>query len=258
MQLRSTNAPKRGRRHLAPVLGLATLATGLMGIAPAHATVSQTYACAYWLNVSLFGSPYTTQGCAPQTDSGASANSVAPSVTLPAAGGYQVASDPDGAKALYHGVATMFSSPYDPNDNLQNSGALTVSAIGNTSAVQAVARAETVGPSPFWTRSPSSAAPYAEPAKSGSGYDGSTGFVKSAGSRAAVAPRWAPVTIKNGFVDTITGTDGYPTQTVAVPNPTPLNYRVDYRLDNVGDTGYIIFNERIPNADGTLTVNAVA
>src|SRR5437763_5108683 len=93
---------RRGKGRLAPVLALATVATGLMGVTtpPAHATVGQTYACAYWVNVSLFGGPYRTQGCAPQTDSGATANSLAPSVTLPATGGYLTATDADGAKAI--------------------------------------------------------------------------------------------------------------------------------------------------------------
>jgi len=250
--------PRKARRRLAPVVALAALASGMMGVTTpaAHATVGQTYACAYWVNISLFGGPYRSQGCAPQTDPGATANSLAPSLTLPAAGGYLTATDADGARAIFGGVATVFSSPYDPNDNLTNSGALSVTAIGSSSAVQATARAETVGPSPFWTRSPSSAPPYAEPAKSGSSYDGSTGYVESK-CQGSGSTEVGTVTIKNGYVDTITGTDGYPTQTVAVPNPTPVNYRVDYRLDNVGDTGYIIFNERIANADGTLTVNAV-
>jgi hypothetical protein len=223
---------------------------------PARATVAQTYACAYWVNINIFGGGYKSQGCAPQTDPGATANSLAPSVTLPAAGGYLSAPDADGAKGIFHGVAVLFSSPYDPNDNLTNSGRLDATVAGNSSGVQAIARAETVGPSPFWTRSPSSAAPWAEPAKSGSSYDGSTGFVE-AKCQGSGSTEVGTVTIKNGFVDTITGTNGYPTQTVAVPNPTPVNYRVDYRMDNVGDSGYIIFNEQIPNADGTRTVNAV-
>src|SRR5204862_1156774 len=124
-------------------------------------------------------------------------NSLAPSVTLPATGGYLTATDADGAKAIIGGVATMFSSPYDPYDNLTNSGALSVSAMGNASAVQATARAETVGPSPFWTRSPSSAAPWAEPAKSGSSYDGSTGYVESK-CQGSGSTEVGTVTIKNG------------------------------------------------------------
>ena len=258
MQTPTEKTTRTARRLLAPVLALATATTGLIALTttPAHATVGQTYACAYWVNVNIFGSGYSTQGCAPQTNSGASANTLAPSLTLPAAGGMLSASDTDGAKSIYSGVATFFSSPYDPNDNLTNSGRLDVSVAGSASAVQATAKAETVGPSPFWTRSPSSAAPYAEPAKSGSSYDGSTGFVESK-CQGSGSTEVGTVTIKNGFVDTVTGTNGYPTQTVAVPNPTPVNHRINFVMHNEGDSGYIIFNERIANADGTLTVNAV-
>src|SRR5205085_10897016 len=140
---------------------------------------------------------YGRQGCPTQTDPGATANSAAPAVTLPQTGGVQYLNDPDGAKAIFQGVATIFSSPYDPNDNLQNSGAMTVTANGGSTAVQANAKAETVGPSPFWTRSPSSAAPYAPPAN-GNSYDGSTGYVQSTCSANGPTSKSGNVTIKNG------------------------------------------------------------
>jgi len=239
-----------------PLVAVGTVAAGVLAVtaAPAQASVEQTYACAYRTNVFLFSGGYTTQGCPPQTDSGATANSLSPAATLPAAGGNIMLTDADGARAIYHGVANFFSSPYDPADNLHNSGKLDVWVAGGSGGVQAVAKAETVGPSPFWTRSPSSAAPWAEPAKSGSSYDGTTGYVE-AKCQGSGSSEVGTVTIKNGYVDTITGSNGYPTQTVAVPNPTPINYRVDYVMENVGDSGYIIFNEQIANADGTLTVN---
>ena len=258
MELQKRALRSRARRLLAPVVAMGTVAAGLFGVhvAPAHATVSQSYACAYRANVNIFNTGYKTQGCAPQTDPAATANSLAPSVTLPASGGYLTASDPDGAKAIFSGVATMFSSPYDPNDNLHNSGKLDVVAAGGAGGVQVIARAETVGPSPFWTRSPSSAAPWALPASNAAQYpyDGTTGYVESKCQASSGGQELGTVTIKNAFVDTATGSNGYPTRTVAVPNPTPVNYRVDYTLDNVGDRGYIIFNEQIPNPDGTLTV----
>jgi hypothetical protein len=246
---------------LIPVLAMATTAAGVFGATapPASASVGQTYACGYWANVNIFNTGYKTQGCAPQTDSAATANSLAPSVTLPAAGGSVSVADTDGAKAIFSGVATMFSSPYDPADNLQNSGRMDVSVVGNTSGVVATATSQTVGPTPFWTRSPSSAAPYAEPAKSGSTYDGTVGSVQAKCQGASTGQEVGTVTIKNGYVDTATDANGYPTRTVAVPADTAhgltQNYRVDYTLNNVGDHGYVIFNERINNADGTTTIN---
>ncbi len=36
---------------------------------------------------------------------------------------------------------------------------------------------------------------------------------------------------------------------------TPQNDTVAFTINNVGDQGYIVFNERIQNPDGTLTVN---
>lgn len=252
-------AATRRRRLLAPLVAMATVATGLAGVTatPARASVGQTYACAYWANVNIFETGYGTQGCAPQSDSGASANSLAPSLTLPEAGGNLSSTDIDGARAIYHDVANIFSSPYDPNDNLTNSGPLSVTVRGASGGVEAYAKAETVGPSPFWTRSPSSAGPYAEPAKSGSTYDGTTGFVESTCRDDGSGPVGS-VRIKNGYVDTATGTDGYPTRTVEVPEYPSVGSRVDYTLDNVGDSGLIHLNEQIVNiAEGTLTVNAV-
>jgi hypothetical protein len=249
----------RGRSRIAvTILAAVSTVAGIFGTTalPAHATVGQTYACGYWANVNFFGGGYKTQGCAPQTDPGASANSLAPSVTLPAAGGSVSATDADGARALFSGVANIFSSPYDPNDNLTNSGQMDVLVQGTSSAVLAQAKAQTVGPSPFWTRSPSSAGPYAEPAKSGSSYDGSVGYVLARCSGSG-STETGTVVIQNGFVDTATDSQGYPTQTVAVPTMPAQGYRVDYTLNNVGDHGYIIFNERIDNPDGTTTINGV-
>ena len=106
------------------------------------------------------------------------------------------------------------------------------------------ARAKAVGPSPFWTGTPSS-----DPASS------TTGYVKA--SRTATSPtsKSGSVTIENRFVDTATEAEGSPTSRVAVPANPPQNYQVPFTIDSVGDHGVVVFNERIQNADGSLTVN---
>jgi hypothetical protein len=233
---------------------IGVVAAGLfgVGVTPAQAAVSRGYACGYWSNVSLFGGPYGSQGCPPQSSGYATANSLSPAATWEY-GVPKTVTDNNGAKATY-GPAVMVSSPYDPNDNLTNTGQLSAKTSGTTT-VSAQAKAIAVGPSPFWTQTPSSAPPYAEPAKSAS-YDGTIGFVRANCSASSSTTKSGSVKIKNGRVDVSTDADGSPTKTVVVPDPTPRNYRVDFTIDNVGDHGYIIFNERIKNADGSLTVNA--
>ena len=61
--------------------------------------------------------------------------------------------------------------------------------------------------------------------------------------------------IENGFVETSTDTNGNATNVVAVPANPPQNYQVAFTIDHVGDHGVIVFNERIQNPDGSLTVN---
>jgi len=255
--MENRSARRRVKRLLVPVLAVGTMSAGVLAVtsAPAQAAVANTYACAYRTNISFFGGPYGTMGCGVQTGDGAGENSAAPSVQLPSTGGSLSGVDLNGARALYFGVANMFSSPYDTADNTQNSGRLDVSAQGGSTAVRAIAKAETVGPSPFWTHSPGYAGPWAAPAKTGWSSDGTVGFVRSQCDGASDGNEMGSGRVNNGYVDTITGSDGYPTETVAVPDPTPPNYRINFVMHNTNDTGYIVFNERIQNADGTLTVN---
>lgn len=233
------------KRLLAVGAATASLAGGTLAgsVAPAQAaTANVGYACAYYVNVSMFGTPQGRQGCAPQTSTEATANTLSPSVTLPSSGAAQSATDNDGAKSVY-GPAIFFSSPYDAADNLTNSGQLTTSTSGGT-VVSSMAQAKAVGPSPFWTKTPTSwqTAP-------------DVGYVKATCTASATGSGWT-VTIHNGVVDTSTDSQGYPTSQSLVPeNPGP-GYRVPFTINNVGDSGIIVFNEYVANGDGSFTVNA--
>lgn len=241
------NAGSRRRVTRLLTVGLAggavVAASLAVGAPVAQATGTNVgYACGYYSNVSLGGGPYGSQGCGTQTSSYATANSSSPSVTLPASGAAVTAQDDDGAKATY-GPAVMFSSPWDVNGNATNSGQLYV-ATGGTTSVASQARAKAVGPSPFWTGTPSS-----DPASP------TMGYVKASCSASSPTSKSGSVTVENGFVDTATDGAGNPTSRVAVPSNPPQNYQVSFTINSVGDHGVVVFNERIQNPDGSLTVN---
>ena len=65
------------------------------------------------------------------------------------------------------------------------------------------------------------------------------------------------VQLVDAFVVTTTDFFGNPRTTVAVPRLPPVNYTVPFTINNVGDHGTVVFNERLDNADGSTTVNAV-
>ncbi len=235
----------RARRALLVGVAAAGLVGGSLGakLPVAHASTANVgYACAYYSNVSFGGGPYGSQGCGTQTSIYATANSASPSVTLPSSGAAVSATDNDGAKAVY-GPAVVFSSPYDANDNTANSGQLYVATSG-TSTVTSQARAKAVGPSPFWTGTPTS-----------SPSSPTVGYVRASCSASSPTSKSGSVYIENGFVDTATDSEGNPTSRVAVPSNPPQNYRVPFTINSVGDQGVMVFNERIQNADGSLTVN---
>ncbi len=247
---RDSMAGHGGSRRLVPRLltvGLAAgaLAAGSLAVGPpvAQATGSNVgYACGYYSNVSLGGGPYGSQGCGAQTSIYATANSASVSVTLPTSGAAVSETDNDGAKAVY-GPAVMFSSPWDVNGNAGNSGQLYVATSGTTS-ISSQARAKAVGPSPFWTGTPSSDPP-----------SPTVGYVRASCSASSPTSKSGNVHIENGFVDTATDSAGNPVSTVAVPANPPQNYQVPFTINSVGDHGVIVFNERIQNPDGSLTVN---
>jgi len=104
---------------------------------------------------------------------------------------------------------------------------------GGTTTVQSTALATNVGPQQFYARSVL--------ATCVAGRSGTTTAVQ----------------LVDAVVVTSTYSFGIPRTSVAIPtNPAP-DYTVPFTIDNVGDHGRVVFNERIVNADGSTTVNAV-
>lgn len=215
------------RRLRVPLVGIGTAAVAASSLAwagPAHAGPAVGSACAYRTNVSLFGGPYSVRGCGQSIPPG-DAGSASPSVTLSGS-----ATDADGAKGVY-GPAVIFGGQYDANDNVGPSGQLSASSTGS-STVTSSASAATVGPAPF----------HAD-------------FVRAL-CTASNQSRTYQVTLTNAVVETSTDAEGYPLTTQTVTNPPP-NYTVAYEMNNIGDRGIIVFNERLTNPNGSVTLNAV-
>ena len=235
---------RRVKRLLTLGVAAASLGGGsLMASTPAQAvTTNYGYACGYWAHQILWGVDQGTMGCPKQTSGSASTNSLSPAVTLPANGAATSQTDNDGAKAVF-GPATLFSSPYDSLDNVTNSGQLSVSTSGTT-VVSSSAKAVAVGPSPFWTKTPTSwqTAP-------------DKGYVQSSCSASSPTSTSSSVSIHNGVVDTSTDANGYPVTQYTVPESPTANLQVNFTIDNVGDSGHMIFYETSTGADGTFTVN---
>jgi len=251
----------RGRitkRLLVPMMAMGTMTGGVLAATALPASAAPMgYACGYSANVSIFGGAYVQQGCAP--NAGGDPNALAPSRSTSGS-----SADLDGAKAVFSGVATIFSSPYTPSDTLLNSGRFDVSVSLASTTGLVTAKAQTVGPTPFFTWSPGFEYAWAEPAKPGGTAPDAdatgTGYVE-AKCIANGTTETSQVTVKNGVVDThiISGgpMSGYPSESVKVPTTfsTPNATSVPYWIENVGDQGYIVFHEKIANADGTTTVN---
>jgi hypothetical protein len=203
---------------------------------PAHAGIVTGSACAYRSSVSVFGGPATVRGCG-QTMPPGDAGSASPEVVLPPEGSTTplVAVDHDGARALY-GPATLFGGRFVQASAGQHtvppSGPLTAQTVG-ASTVQSVATANAVGPQPFYARSVVAAC--------------------TAGTRG----KTLTVQLADAFVVTTTDFFGNPRTTVSVPRLPPANYTVPFTINNVGDHGTLVFNERLDTPDGSTTVNAV-
>ena len=221
---------RRPVRAVAMVMAVAALASVTLAV-PARAGTLSGAACAYRVSLSLFGGPTTVRGCG-QTIPPGDAGSASPEVTLPPGGSLTplVASDPDGARAVY-GPAVLFGGRFQFDGTVPPSGPLMAQTVGTT-AVQSLAMATFVGPQPFYARSVLGACTATQSGKS---------FM---------------VQLVDAFVVTSTDQHGYPTSTVAVPRVPPVNYTVPFTINNVGEQGRVVFNERIDNADGSTTVTA--
>lgn len=201
-------------------------------------TVSAVTASAfgYFANVSLFGGPMSARGPAGTTGCDATSTvACSPSVALPSTGGSQSASDPDGAVAQF-GPALLYRS-----------GAMDVSARGATGdAGSATTSSHVVG--------------YQDPAQTPPGGGAGPGPFRwvDLTSTCAAGPAGvsAATTIQGGVVETKLDANGVAVTTQAIPVNPPVNDTVKGTIDNVGDKFKAVFNEQIPNADGSLTVNA--
>jgi hypothetical protein len=60
----------------------------------------------------------------------------------------------------------------------------------------------------------------------------------------------------NGVLTTTTDSGGAPLTTERIPDNPPVNYTRGGVITNVGDVFSVVFNQQIPNPDGSLTINA--
>jgi hypothetical protein len=200
--------------------------------APAGASNPTGGACAYRISLSLFGGPATVRGCG-QTVPPGDAGSASPDVTLPPGGSPSpvVALDTDGARGVY-GPAVVFGGRFQLDGSVTPSGPLLAVAVGTT-AVQSTALATSVGPQPFFARS------------------------VLASCTATAAFRTFTTQLTDAVVVTSTDAFGNPTSSVSVPASPPAGLTVPFVINNVGDHGIVVFNERVDNPDGSTTLNAV-
>lgn len=209
------------RRAPLGVLAAAILSTAPMvclGLTPAQAEVTAVEGSAYGYvaNVSLFGGPYNSRG-------------PSPTVTLPPAGSSTriTSSAPTGNATI--GPAVFFSS-----------GPITVWTRGIPGADQVVtskATIQTVNTSQQEVFTASTVV--------------STCSASETGVTGATA-------ITNGTLQTSEGNpDIYGDETVvAIPNKPAPNTEYYGMIEGVGDSFRYVFNERIVNPDGSITVNA--
>ena len=235
----SQHRPRRRVRARALLVVLAMVAAGFVGVAaPSSAEVSEVEGSAfgYASEVSLFGGPKnrrgfgqtTTAGCNVQDPACAPETAESPSVELPATGGNVSDTDPDGATAQY-GPAIIFSSGAQETTSQGTTG-----AGGSVTTTASITTINASQQEVFTADRASSTVTASE-----TGVSGTT-------------------TIVNGTVITSEGdpnVDGDET-IVAVPTNPPVNHVIPGQIEGVGDRFEYVFNEHVPNADGSLTVYA--
>ena len=207
----------RGRRRvrIVRVATLLALGTGLFAAVAPPSSADVT---------SVTGSAFGASGSVSLFGGPPNVFPAQPVVTLPATGGNESNSAPS---------ATFQAGPAV----LLESGPLTVNTQGTTGPSGSVTSTATVagvadGPGPFLYEEVESTCTASE-----SGVSGST-------------------TITGGVVETATDpTSGNATATENVPANPPANLELSGTLNHIGDSFRIVFNEQIPNADGSLTVN---
>ena len=182
-------------------------------------------ATGYFSSVGLSGGPATERGPAgtPGCDD-TTTSSCSPSVSLPTAGGSDLADDLDGASAQ-HGPTVAFAT------TSMTTG--TQGRTGDDGQVNAWASASAISSGPLTANGASSTC-----SADASGVTASTAI---AGGR---------------LVTSTDPTTGEPSVTRRIgPTPAP-NTVLTGTLDHLGDSFKVVFNEQILNPDGSITVNA--
>ncbi len=186
---------------------------------PAQAQVSSVTGSALGVfadNISIFGGA--------QPDSGPT-----PTVTLPPAGSAAPVTATVASTLVQYGPATLFSS-----------GQVTVTTEGTTGATGSVTTTSAITN------------------VNASGQEVFTAASLSSTCTANEAGTTASTTITGGTVITSEGNPNVDGDEVVVPvpaNPAP-NTIINGAIEGVGDTFRYVFNEQIPNADGSITVTA--
>jgi len=239
---------------MAPLVGLLAFGATTMGTTvPAGAQASEpTSAYGYNTHVSLFGGPTNERPCADVPTNTVDCKP-RPSVTLPEGGSATAITDTVPSGDARYGPGIIFTS-----------GPIDVSTQGTTGTSGSVTSTAHITHVP--TEDAAGEILYAGDIKStctasGTGASGSATFA-GPGDKFATnhekpftqnpAPDYATLQISNGNPD-VDGDESF----WQVPANPPPNTSMDGKLESVGDHFTVVFNEQIPNGDGSITVNAV-
>jgi hypothetical protein len=190
--------------------------------------------------------------------------SYAPEVALPADGSGSptplTAADPDGSKAQY-GPATAGGGLWPENvASATASGPQFVSTQGTPEAGTVTSSAEIMlKPQPYPTVA--CAAGFAPPCVDPGGFGGPPVWGESVRAECSASKTGVSgfSTFTNSHFAAATDAGGAPLKeaTADIPAKPPVNDTRSGVVTNVGDVFAVVFNEHIPNRDGSLTVNAV-
>ncbi|HEX2699052.1 MAG TPA: Calx-beta domain-containing protein [Acidimicrobiales bacterium] len=217
-------------------------------------------ACSYSVNVGLFGGPQSLKGCG----SGVATTNVgySPQVSLPASGSATAitASDIDGAKAQY-GPAVIHGGIWPLNvASPTASGPQYASTQGTPESGTVTSSADITLKTPPYPTVPCETG-YSPPCEDPGGFGpppvwGDSVHAECTATESSVT---GSSTFSNSFIASATDADGAPLPSAIEPIPDnpPANYTRHGVITNVGDVFTVVINEQIPNADGSLTVNAV-
>jgi hypothetical protein len=211
-----TKHPHSLRLAVAAAMACATLA--LIQAAPAQAAVSNVKAGAEgsFAYIGFFGGPAMVSG-------------PTPTVNLPPGGSVNPLTASQPTHVVQFGPATIFSS-----DQLSVSTQGTTGANGSVQASASATNINRLGSETFRATS------------------------MSASCTASEAGHTATVTINGGEVQVNDGNPDIDGDETWVPVPTnpPVNHKIHGVINSVGDEFDYVFNERVMNPDGSMTVSA--